>query len=74
MCTERKATGEYVLACFMFATMGYSEYSLTDYGKLSKNSNTYLSGWIIKAGINHKTLVRIANREDPDRTASSEAV
>ena len=21
MCTERKATGEYVLACFMFATM-----------------------------------------------------
>ena len=22
MCTERKATGEYVLACFMFATMG----------------------------------------------------
>ena len=22
MCTERKATGEYVLACFRFATMG----------------------------------------------------
>ena len=21
MCTERKATGEYVLACFMFATI-----------------------------------------------------
>ena len=21
MCTERKATGEYVLACFMFASM-----------------------------------------------------
>ena len=28
---------------------------------------------VIKAGI-HKTLVRIANREDPDQTASSEAV
>ena len=27
----------------------------------------------IKAGI-HKLLVRIANREDPDQTASSEAV
>ena len=27
----------------------------------------------IKAGIN-KMLVRIANREDPDQTASSEAV
>ena len=23
MCTRRKATGEYVLACFMFATMFY---------------------------------------------------
>ena len=27
----------------------------------------------IRAGI-HKILVRIANREDPDQTASSEAV
>ena len=28
---------------------------------------------LIRAGI-HKMLVRIANREDPDQTASSEAV
>ena len=28
---------------------------------------------VIRAGI-HKMLVRIANREDPDQTASSEAV
>ena len=28
---------------------------------------------VIEAGI-HKMLVRIANREDPDQTASSEAV
>ena len=29
--------------------------------------------WVIRAGI-HKILVRIANREDPDQTASIEAV
>ena len=29
--------------------------------------------WVIKAGF-HKMLVRIANREDPDQTASLEAV
>ena len=29
--------------------------------------------WVIKAGI-YKMLVRIANREDPNQTASSEAV
>ena len=29
--------------------------------------------WVIRAAI-HKMLVRIANREDPDQTASSEAV
>ena len=32
-----------------------------------------IKSWVIKAGI-HKMLVRIANREDPDQTASSEAV
>ena len=26
MCTERKATGEYVLACCLFATMNVSRY------------------------------------------------
>ena len=50
-----------------------------EYGKCSKNfehsffvllSNKML---VIKAGI-HKTLVRIAIRKDPDRTAYSEKV
>ena len=40
--------------------------------------NTFLSLFldkmlVFRAGI-HKILVRIANREDPDQTASSEAV
>ena len=48
------------------------------YGKSSKISNTFLFlftnlVFIIRAGI-HKMVVRIANREDPDQTASSEAV
>ena len=31
VCTERKATGEYVLACFMFATMSQSaDNTITD--------------------------------------------
>ena len=45
------------------------------YGKCSKISNTSLSPkmLVIMAGI-HKTLIRIANRGDPDQIASSEAV
>ena len=48
------------------------------YSKYSKISNTFLflfstKKLIIRAGI-HKLLVRIANSEDPDQTASSEAV
>ena len=48
------------------------------YGKCSKISNNFLILFsnkvlIFRAGI-HKILVRIANREDPDQTASSEAV
>ena len=48
------------------------------YGKCSKISNTFLILFsnkmlIFRAGI-HKILVRIANREDLDQTASSEAV
>ena len=48
------------------------------YGKCSKISNTFLLLFsnkmvIFRAGI-HKILVRIENREDPDQTASSEAV
>ena len=48
------------------------------YGKCSEILNTFLFLFaakmlVIRAGI-HKTLVRLANREDPDQTASSEAV
>ena len=49
------------------------------YGKCSKISNTFLFLFpnkmmvITEDGI-HKMLVGIANREDPDQTASSEAV
>ena len=45
---------------------------------VSKIANTFLFLFtnkmlVFRAGI-HKILVRIANREDPDQTASSEAV
>ena len=48
------------------------------YGKCFKISNTFLflisnKMLVIRAGT-HKMLVRIANRADPDQTASSEAV
>ena len=48
------------------------------YGKCSKISNTFLFLFsnkmlVFRAGI-HKFLVRVANRDDPDQTASSEAV
>ena len=48
------------------------------YGKCYKISNTFLFLFsnkmlIFRAGI-HKLLVGIANKEDPDQTASSEAV
>ena len=51
---------------------------LSVYGKCSKILNTFLflfkdKMMVIRAGI-HKLLDRIANREDPDQTASSEAV
>ena len=47
-------------------------------GKCSKISNTFLFLFsnkmlVFRAGI-YKMLVRIANREDPDQTASSETV
>ena len=49
-----------------------------DYGKYSKISNIFFflfskKMWIVKAGF-HDILVQIANREDPDQTASKEAV
>ena len=47
-------------------------------GKCSKISNIFLILFsnkmlVFRAGI-HKFLVRVANREDPDQTASLEAV
>ena len=53
-------------------------YNKSLYGKFSEFRTPFLSRFatrmlVIKAGI-HKMLVRIANREDPDQTASSEAV
>ena len=55
-------------------------YSLVcgEYDKCSRISNMFLVPFsnkilVIRAGI-HKMIVRIANREDPDQTASSEAV
>ena len=46
-----------------------------NYGKCSRRSNTFLFPFsnTMWAEI-HKMLVRIANRGDPDQTASSEAV
>ena len=50
---------------------------ITTCGKCSKTfahvSLSVLSFVVFRAGI-HKMLVRISNREDPDQTASSEAV
>ena len=48
------------------------------YGKCSKISNIFLflfsnKIFVIRTGI-HKMLVRIANREGPDQTASPEAI
>ena len=56
----------------------YHIYTVMYYGKFSKISNTFLFLFsnkmlIFRAGI-HKKHVRIANREYPDQTASSEAV
>ena len=52
--------------------------SLTVYGKCSKISNTFrflfTNKMLVLRSQIHKMLVRIANREDPDQTASSEAV
>ena len=53
-------------------------FTINIYGKSSKILNTFLFLFstkmlVIRDGIN-KMLVRIANREDPDQTASSEAV
>ena len=58
--------------------MSNTEFVLSLYGKCPKISNTFLFLFsnkmlVVRAGV-HKMLVRIANREDPDLTASSEAV
>ena len=36
VCTERKATGEYVLACFLFATMRYSDLPFIVYAHVAQ--------------------------------------
>ena len=51
-------------------TDGQRENSIPTTNKVCGGYNKML---VIRAGI-HKMLVRIANREDPDQTASSEAV
>ena len=54
-------------------------FKLIEYGKCSKISDFSFSilnlseHWLLRAGI-HIMVVRIAIREDPDRTASEEAV
>ena len=59
-------------------TVGSNLEGVSWYSKCSKITNTFLflflnEMMIIRVGI-HKMLVRRANREDPDQTASSEAV
>ena len=66
-----------VLATRTGSTTGECDQSLY-YGNCSKVSNTFLFLFsskvlVIRAGI-HGKLVKIANREDPDQIASSEAV
>ena len=53
-------------------------YCIAYTGECSRISNTFLFLYtnkmlVIRAG-SHEILVRLANREDPDQTASSEAV
>ena len=45
-----------------------------NYGKCSKIVNTFLFLFLIKMFVFRADIVGIANREDPDQTASSEAV
>ena len=46
----------------------------SQYGKCFKTLFSFpFQNFVIRAGI-HKMIVRIANREDPDQTTSSEAV
>ena len=63
---------------YFSVTHSYLRACLRMYGKCSKILNTshFLFSkkmWVIRAGI-HKMFVIIANREDPDQTASPEAV
>ena len=59
------------------STHNIEELEKKNYGKCSKISNTVLFPisnelMVLRSGI-YKMLVRMANREDPDQTASSEA-
>ena len=51
MCTERKATGEYVLACFMFATMGLGwAISRKRLGRKTRGRKRF---WVIRVRVIH---------------------
>ena len=63
---------------YVFNTKTKFYFKLNSYGKCYKISNTFLFLFsnkmlVFRAGI-YKFLVRVANREDPNQTASSEAV
>ena len=55
----------------------FSDIFFENYGKCSKISNTFLflfsSKMLVFEAGSHKMHIRIANREDPDQNASSEA-
>ena len=57
-----------ILACPLISVFGNAKYLFT--AKFSLFSNKML---VFRGGI-HKMLVKLANREDPDQTASSEVV
>ena len=69
---------KFKVACVHYPYLRYMKTDRAEqiiHGKSYKISNTFLSNKLIvfRAGI-HKMLVRIDNREDPDQTASQEAV
>ena len=57
----------------LFAVYGKMFLTLITYNKEHFSFFSRIKCWDIRPGI-HKIPVRIANKEDPDQTASSEAV
>ena len=58
----------------LFSVIRNQIFDVSIYGKCSKFSNTILFLFSNNMLVNHKMLVRIASREDPDHTVSSKAV